>query len=134
VFEFDSRCPCPQFEQIVYSILCVRQRTTISKRRVNMDEKPWFKSYDPGLPHTLQPYPERTLLDVIGDTLSERPEHTALIFKGKRMSYAELERHSNAWRRRPPGRAQGDRVALCCSTAYRPSPPIGAGRQALSWP
>ena len=62
-----------------------------------MDEKPWFKSYDPGLPHTLQPYPERTLLEVMADTLHERPEHTAMLFKGARISYAELEQLSNAF-------------------------------------
>jgi long-chain acyl-CoA synthetase len=79
-----------------------------------MDERPWFKSYDPGMPHTLQPYPERTLLDVISDTLRERPEHTALIFKGKRISYAELEQLSNAFAAAllALGVQKGERVAL----------------------
>ncbi len=57
-----------------------------------MDERPWFKSYDPGVPRTLQPYPERTLMDVMADTVRERPGHTAMIFKGDRMTYAEMER------------------------------------------
>ena len=52
-----------------------------------MDERPWLKHYEPGLPHTLRPYPECTLLDVMSDTVRQRPEHTALIFKGTRMSY-----------------------------------------------
>ena len=64
---------------------------------VRMDEKPWFKSYDPGMPHTLRPYPESTLLEAVRETVKLRPEHTALIFKGRRMSYAELERLSNAF-------------------------------------
>ncbi len=62
-----------------------------------MEEKPWFKSYDPGMPYTLHPYPESTLLDAFRDTVQQRPEHTALIFKGRHMSYAELEQLSNAF-------------------------------------
>ena len=62
-----------------------------------MDEKPWLKSYDPGMPHTLQPYPESTMLDVVHDTACQRPDHTALIFKGARMPYAALDRLSDAF-------------------------------------
>jgi long-chain acyl-CoA synthetase len=79
-----------------------------------VDEKPWFKSYDPELPHTLRPYPECTLLDVMADTLRERPEHTAMLFKGTRISYAELERLSNALAAAlvAEGVQKGERVAL----------------------
>ena len=79
-----------------------------------MDEKPWFKSYDPGMPHTLRPYPESTLLEAVRETVKLRPEHTALIFKGRRMSYAELERLSNAFGTALVhlGVQKGDRVAL----------------------
>lgn len=79
-----------------------------------MDEKPWLKSYDPGLPHTLKPYPERTILDVVNETVRLRPEHTALIFKGTRMSYAQLERLSDAFGNAlvAQGVQKGDRVAL----------------------
>jgi hypothetical protein len=31
------------------------------KLEVSMEEKPWFKSYDPDMPRTLQPYPEQTM-------------------------------------------------------------------------
>jgi len=62
-----------------------------------MEEKPWFKSYDPGMPHTLRPYPERTLLEAVRETVQLRPKHTALIFKDRHMSYAELEQLSNAF-------------------------------------
>ena len=58
------------------------------QREVSMEEKPWFKSYDPGMPYTLRPYPESTLLDTVRDTVQQRPKHTALIFKGRHMSYA----------------------------------------------
>src|SRR4030065_1861704 len=56
----------------------------------------WFKSYDPGVPHTLQPYPEITVLDGLADCLKERPEHPLAIFKGREVSYREVEDHSNA--------------------------------------
>lgn len=79
-----------------------------------MTDKPWLKQYEPGMPHTLRPYPERTLLDVMGDTVRERPEHTALIFKGTRMSYARLEQLTNAFGAAlvAQGVQKGDRVAL----------------------
>jgi long-chain acyl-CoA synthetase len=81
---------------------------------MRMEEKPWFKSYDPGMPHTLRPYPEHTLLEAVRETVQLRPEHTALIFKGRRMSYAELEQLSNAFGTALVnlGVKKGDRVAL----------------------
>ena len=79
-----------------------------------MDERPWFKSYDPGVPRTLQPYPERTLMDVMAETVRERPGHTAMIFKGNRMTYAEMERLTNAFAAAllELGVQKGERVAL----------------------
>ena len=78
------------------------------------ESEPWFKSYDPGLPHTLQPYPQQTLLDIVHETVVQRPEHIALIFKGKRMTYNELERLSDAFAAAlvELGVKKGDRVAL----------------------
>ena len=79
-----------------------------------MSNRPWFDQYDPGVPHTLQPYPEKTLLDVVADSARQRPGHPAVHFKGRSMSYAELEWLSgalaSALMRR--GVAKGDRVAL----------------------
>jgi len=79
-----------------------------------MEEKPWFKSYDPGMPHTLRPYPESTLLEAVRDTVQQRPKHTAIIFKGRRISYAELEQLSNAFGTALVnlGVIKGERVAL----------------------
>ncbi len=53
---------------------------------------PCLKNYEKGIPHSLKPYPERTLLDVVSDTARETPDHTALIFKGRRLSYFGIER------------------------------------------
>jgi long-chain acyl-CoA synthetase len=77
-------------------------------------DSPWLKNYEPGLPRTLRPYPQRTLLDVMGDSVRERPGHTALIFKGTRLSYARLEQETNAFAAAlaAQGVKRGDRVAL----------------------
>jgi long-chain acyl-CoA synthetase len=77
-------------------------------------EYPWLKNYDEGVPYSLEPYPEQTLLDVVSDTVRQRPNHTALIFKGRRLSYSELEKLSDAFANAlvTLGVKKGDRVAL----------------------
>jgi long-chain acyl-CoA synthetase len=79
-----------------------------------MEEYPWLKHYDEGVPYSLQPYPEQTLLDVVSDTVRQRPGYPALIFKGKRLSYADLGRLSDAFANAlvSQGLKKGDRVAL----------------------
>lgn len=79
-----------------------------------MDAKPWLKHYDQGVPHSLQPYPQQTLLDVVDDTVRQRPDHPALIFKGARLSYRQLDRLTNAFASAlvALGVQKGDRVAL----------------------
>jgi long-chain acyl-CoA synthetase len=74
----------------------------------------WLKNYEKEVPHSLKPYPERTLLDVVSDTARQRPDHTALIFKGRRLSYLELEKLSDAFANAlvERGVKRGDRVAL----------------------
>ena len=77
-------------------------------------EYPWLKNYDEGVPYSLEPYPKQTLLDILSDTVRQRPNHTALIFKGRHLSYSELERLSNAFANAlvTLGVRKGDRVAL----------------------
>jgi len=53
---------------------------------------PWYKSYDEGVPHSLEPYPEITLLDVIGETTRDLPDHTFMYFKDRYFSYTEASR------------------------------------------
>ena len=76
--------------------------------------RPWLQHYDPGVPHTLAPYPERTMLDEVRATAAERPHHPALLFRGQRVTYGELERSSNALAAAlaADGVRKGDRVAL----------------------
>jgi len=79
-----------------------------------METKVWLKQYDDGVPHTLQPYPARTLIDLVSDTARQRPGHPALFFQGARLSYAQLERLSDAFAAAlvALGVRKGDRVAL----------------------
>lgn len=79
-----------------------------------MDHRPWFKHYETGLPRTLAPYPDCTMLDVVSDTVRERPAHTAMIFKGTRLSISEFEQATNSFAAAlvALGVKPGERVAL----------------------
>jgi long-chain acyl-CoA synthetase len=79
-----------------------------------MNQTPWLGHYDPGVPATLAPYPSRTLLDYVTDTARTLPGQPALLFKGSTVTYAALERLSNACAAALSalGVARGDRVAL----------------------
>ena len=79
-----------------------------------MEQYPWFKSYDPGVPQTLEPYPKKTLLDIIDETTKEKPDHTMLVFMGKYLSYAQMQEDSDAFAAAlaDMGVKKGDRVAV----------------------
>lgn len=79
-----------------------------------MVNRPWLAHYDPGVPATLGEYPRRTLLDFIDDGVRERPDHPALLFKGRTMSLGELDRESTAFANVLAGLGvtRGDRVAV----------------------
>lgn len=74
---------------------------------------PWLAHYDPGVPASLAPYPHRTLLDYLDDSLRERPLHPAFLFKGRPFTLEELERTSDAFAAALAslGVKRGDRVA-----------------------
>ena len=79
-----------------------------------MAQHPWLSRYDEGVPSTLAPYPDRTLIDIVRETARARPRHPVSIFHGATLSYAELDRQSDAFSAalRAMGVARGDRVAL----------------------
>jgi len=79
-----------------------------------LEQTPWLSHYDKDVPRTLLPYPERTLLDYIADAAREDPDLAALLFKGLRITYGELEKLSNAFAvaLADLGVKKGDRVAL----------------------
>jgi long-chain acyl-CoA synthetase len=75
---------------------------------------PWLAHYDPGVPATLAPYPNRTLVDYVAEWARNRPDSPALLFKGAKVSYGELDRLSDACASAftALGISRGDRVGL----------------------
>jgi long-chain acyl-CoA synthetase len=56
-----------------------------------MPEKPWLEHYDQGVPKTLKPYPEITLIDTLREIVSIKPDFPVLWFKGEPMCAMDLE-------------------------------------------
>jgi len=88
-----------------------------------MQEYPWFKNYDPSVPRTLKPYPEVTAVDLLADYVKQRPDFPMVIFKGREISYREIEEQSNAMANAliANGVKKGDRVIclfLNCPQTY----------------
>jgi long-chain acyl-CoA synthetase len=75
---------------------------------------PWVPHYDAGVPVTLGPYPDRTLVDYVSDAARQHPRAPALLFKGSTMTFGQLERESDAFASAllALGVGRGDRVAL----------------------
>jgi long-chain acyl-CoA synthetase len=75
---------------------------------------PWLAHYDEGVPASLAPYPQRTLVDYLADAAGDRPQQAALLFKGATLTYRELDHLSSACAAalRSLGVRGGDRVAL----------------------
>lgn len=87
------------------------------------DEKPWLKHYDPGVAHTLEPYPNIALHDILREMAGKYPDNVALITNAKlplvghqaqRLTYRELDEASDALACAliDKGLKKGDRVAL----------------------
>jgi long-chain acyl-CoA synthetase len=76
-------------------------------------EHPWVRFYEAGIPAHLE-YPEITLGEVLSGTVSKFPDHTALLFFGKRISYGQLDELVNRFAQALVGLGvtKGDRVAL----------------------
>ena len=79
-----------------------------------MANKPWLAKYDADVPHSLQPYPDKTLLDYLSALARDHASKPALLFKGAEVSYARLQRESDAFAAAlvALGVKKGDRVAL----------------------
>jgi long-chain acyl-CoA synthetase len=75
---------------------------------------PWLDHYDPGVPATLEPYPDRTLIDCLATLARERPDASAILFKGTTLTWRRLERESTAFAAAliDLGVKRGDRVAM----------------------
>ena len=79
-----------------------------------MSEKAWARVYDEGVPISLHPYPDTTLVDLIHETAEGRPDHPALRFMGATVTYKALDRLSDhlASAFVELGVRKGDRIAL----------------------
>jgi len=91
------------------------EESFLPKEMASEDRTPvWFKQYDKDVPHTLKPYPERTLVDMVAESARQRPGHPALLFQGGVMSYGRLDRLSTTLANSLAGLGvkAGDRVAL----------------------
>jgi len=75
---------------------------------------PWLAHYDAGVPASLAPYPDRTLVDDLRDHARAQPDRAAMLFKGRAVSWRELETLSDACAAAfaELGVGRGDRVAL----------------------
>jgi long-chain acyl-CoA synthetase len=78
------------------------------------DRRPWLAHYDPGIPSTLAPYPDRPIFEYLRDAARERPRHPAVVFKGRAISCGDLDALSDAFAAALAdlGVRKGDRVAL----------------------
>jgi long-chain acyl-CoA synthetase len=77
-------------------------------------DKPWLKSYPPGVPATIDESKLITLAQMFRDGVRDFAERPAVESFGKRMSYAELGKAADAvasWLQ-SQGLRQGDRVAI----------------------
>ena len=78
------------------------------------EHRPWFKTYPPDVPHTLEPYPPYSLFGMLEASARRHPQSPALAWFGRRIDYrrmlAETERCSAALA--GLGVGKGDRVAL----------------------
>src|SRR5262245_30076973 len=79
-----------------------------------MHPAPWLAHYDDGVPVTLAPYPDHTLIDYLADAARARPQQPAVLFKGATLTYGQLDRLSDACAAALAalGVKRGDRVAL----------------------
>ena len=81
---------------------------------VEMDNYPWLKNYDEGVPRTLEPYPKTTMIDVVDESAKAKPYRAMFYFKGYKLLYDDFVRQSDALAAGlvALGIKKGDRVAL----------------------
>jgi long-chain acyl-CoA synthetase len=74
---------------------------------------PWIRHYEPGVPAHIE-IPDQPLTWLLDHTARSYPDHTALIYYGRRLSYEELAHHAHrfATALQRLGVSKGERVAL----------------------
>lgn len=80
-----------------------------------MTQSRWLANYDEGVPHSLEPYPDRTLIDYLHEASAKWGDRPALLFKGASVSYRRLDKDSDAFASalHTLGVRAGDRVGIC---------------------
>ncbi len=75
---------------------------------------PWLKNYDEGVPRTLEPYPQKTLIEVVDESARAKPYRAMFYFKGSSLLYDDFVRQSDALAAGlvALGVRKGDRVAM----------------------
>jgi len=78
-----------------------------------MDDRPWLKSYDKGVPASID-YPSITLFNLLEDAARKYPDNPCTIFKGEKITYKELNALSDqlAAGLASLGVKKGDRVGI----------------------
>jgi long-chain acyl-CoA synthetase len=76
--------------------------------------QPWLDHYDPGVPRSIGQYPDKTLVDFVAEHSHQQGDGTAILFKGRNISWRELDRASDELAHALAGEGvnEGDRVAL----------------------
>jgi long-chain acyl-CoA synthetase len=79
-----------------------------------MEDKLWHKSYAPNVPKSLD-YEKVTISEALTRSAKNFPNHTALSYMGKKITYAELDRLVNSFARALQGLGirEGDKVGVC---------------------
>jgi len=89
-------------------------RPLVMRIGVEMENYPWFKNYDKGVPRTLEPYPGTTMIEVVDESAKAKPYRAMFYFKGHRLLYHDFVRQSDALAAGlvALGIKKGERVAL----------------------
>ncbi len=76
-------------------------------------DMPWLNQYESSVPHTID-LPEHPLTDFLEKSAAKAPNHVAMIFKGKAITYAELNAAADnvAAALHATGFKQGDRAVV----------------------
>jgi len=79
-----------------------------------MEDKLWHKSYAPNVPKSLD-YEKMTISEALTHSAKNFPNHTALNYMGKKITYAELDRLVNSFARalQDLDIREGDKVGVC---------------------
>src|SRR6266550_2016799 len=85
-----------------------------------MEGRPWLASYPPDVPHSLAPYPEKSLFSILDESARRFPDRPALAFRvpgapmGKTLTYAQLSKQVDQFSGvlLSLGVRRGDRVGL----------------------